>query len=738
MSGSRFLACAAAFFAMAALSPAKPTVFIIGDSTVRNSTAGQMGWGDPLVARFDPAKTTVVNRAIGGRSSRTFLTEGRWDAVMAHFKTGDHLLIQFGHNDGGPLNDDRCRASLRGTGEETEDIIRKTDGKPETVRSFGWYLRNYIRGAKSKGVSPILVTPIPRNIWKDGRITRSRDGHVDWVKKVAEEEGVPCIDLHTILCDRYDAIGREETAKNFAGADHTHTAAAGAEFHADAVAAALRTLEGSDLGKLLLPDDLWLPAVFGDHMVLQRDVPLPVWGRAAAGAKVRVRFASHDREVVAESDGRWSCTLPAQPAGGPHELVVSSGKAVRAFRDVLLGEVWFCSGQSNMDFTLASTPKRSFSGVVDWQNEVAAADHPRIRMFTAEWTMREFPQRDVEGSWKVCTPANAPDFSAVAYYFARDLQETLGVPVGLVTSAFGASTIEAWIREEKLRSVPAFEPLLKAFANKRTAFRDDPKAFETHGLALAKWNGTGRAPKNPDPVQDQHNPYVLHNGMVAPIAPYAIRGALWYQGESNLGTRDIYQDLQKALIEDWRALWNQPELPFYFVQLAAYKAPPKDPAGGGQIAEMREAQAKSLAIPHTGMAVTIDIGDEKDIHPRNKRDVGKRLARLARVGTYRQPGVPCGPLFREASIEGGAIRISFDHTEGGLVSKSGEPRGFSIAGADKRFVNAVAHIEGATVKISSPEVPSPAFVRYAWADNPAAANLCNTEGLPAAPFRTDP
>lgn len=738
MPGYRFFASVAAFFAAVAVCLAKPTVFIIGDSTVRNSTPGQMGWGDPLVARFDPAKSQVVNRAIGGRSSRTFLTEGRWDAVMAHLKPGDCLLIQFGHNDGGPLNDDRCRASLRGTGEETEDLIRKTDGKPETVRSFGWYLRNYIRGAKSKGVLPILVTPIPRNLWKDGRITRSVHSHVAWAKTVAAEEGVPCIDFHTMLCDRYEAIGEKATAGYFAGSDHTHTSAAGAEFHADVMASALRSLEGSEVGKWLLPADLWLPSVFGDHMVLQRDVEVPVWGRATPGATVRIRFAGHDQKVVAEADGRWACKLPAQPAGGPHELIVSSGDAERAFHDVLMGEVWFCSGQSNMDFTLASTPKRSFSGVVDWQKEVAAADHPRIRMFTSEWTMRDLPQRDVEGAWKVCTPAHAPDFSAVAYYFARDLQEKLGVPVGLVTSAFGASTIEAWIREEKLRSDPTFEPLLKAFSDKRTAFRDDPKVFETYGVSLSKWNGSGRAPRHPDPAQDQHNPFVLHNGMVAPIAPYAIRGALWYQGESNLNTRQIYPELQKALIEDWRALWNQTELPFYFVQLAAYKAPPKDPAGGGQIAEMREAQAKSLAIPHTGMAVTIDIGDEKDIHPRNKLDVGKRLARLALVGTYHQPGVSCGPMFRDASAENGALRISLDSIGGGLVSRSGDLAGFSIAGPDKRFFHAVARIEGNTVSVSSPDVPAPAFVRYAWADHPSTANLCNAEDLPAAPFRTDP
>jgi sialate O-acetylesterase len=423
-------------------------------------------------------------------------------------------------------------------------------------------------------------------------------------------------------------------------------------------------------------------------------------------------------------------------AGGPFTLEVSAPGASRTFSDVLSGEVWLCSGQSNMDFTLASTAKRSFSGVTDWQKEVAAANHPKLRMFTAEWTLREFPQPEVAGKWAVCTPETAGDFSAVAYYFGRGIQQNLDVPVGLVTCAFGASTIEAWISEDRLRAHPQLDGLLKEFGKKRLAYRENPKAFEDYGKALAKWK-SGRLPRNPDPVQDQHNPFVLHNGMIAPVAPYAIRGALWYQGESNLNTRKLYPELQQALIDDWRALWKNPELPFYFVQLAAYKAPPKDPAGGGQIAEMREAQAKSLAIPHTGMAVTIDIGDEKDIHPRNKLDVGKRLARLALTGTYRKPGVPAGPLFRDASVQGARIRVHFDHIDGGLVAKNGAPRGFAIAGADRKFVAADAVIDGASVMVSSPSVAEPAFVRYAWADNPVDANLFNADGLPASPFRTD-
>jgi sialate O-acetylesterase len=731
------LRIALASLAVSASLWAKPVLYIIGDSTVRNSTGGQMGWGDPLVARFDPAKIDVVNRAIGGRSSRTFLTEGRWDAVMANLKPGDFVLMQFGHNDGGKLNDERCRASIKGTGETTENIIRQTDGRPETVHTYGWYLTKYIRDAKSKGAFPIIVSPIPRNSWKDGKIGRSDKDYGLWAKQTAGQERIPFIDFNSILADRYEALGEEKTAELFAGTDHTHTNPKGAEFNAAVMTDAIRSLNDCHLATCLLPGDLWLPSVFSDHMVLQRGMPVPVWGTARPSAGVSVKLGETSVSTKADETGCWRIDLPALTAGGPFTLQVISDGAGRRFSDVLIGEVWLCSGQSNMDFTLASTAKRSFSGVTDWKKEVAAANHPRLRMFTAEWTMREFPQHEVAGKWAVCTPETAGDFSAVAYYYGLALQKNLDVPVGLVTCAFGASTIEAWIRPEALESHPQFGSLLKDFDKKRIAYRDDPKAFENYGEQLAKEKG-GRAPKHPDPVQDQHKPSVLHNGMIAPIIPYALRGAIWYQGESNLNTRSLYPDLQKTLIEDWRGLWKNPEMPFYFVQLAAYRAPSKEPAAGGQIAEMREAQATSLAIPHTGMAVTIDIGDEKDVHPRNKLDVGKRLARLALTGTYGKPGVPCGPLFRDASLEAGRIRLHFDHINGGLITKDGALRHISIAGSDRKFVAADAVVGGDSVIVSNPSIAQPAYVRYAWADNPEGANLYNADGLPAAPFRTDP
>ena len=726
-----------AVWAAAGSCRAKPVLYIIGDSTVRNGTGGQMGWGDPLVNEFDPAKITVINRAVGGRSSRTFLSEGRWDAVMAHLKPGDFVLMQFGHNDGGKLNDERCRASLKGNGEDSEKIIRSTDQQPETVQSFGWYLRKFMTEAKAKGATPIMVSLIPRNLWKDGKIGRSDDNFGGWAKQAAAQEHALFIDFNNLLADRYDSLGQEKTAGLFAGTDHTHTGPPGAAFNAKAMAAAIRELKGCYLAKGLFAADLWLPSVFSDHMVLQRDLPLPVWGTATPGAEVKASLAGKSATATADVNGRWKIDFPKMDAGGPFQLEVSAGAAKRSYTDVLVGEVWLCSGQSNMDFTLAKTEKRSFAGAADWQKEVAAANHPQLRMFTAEWAMNEFPQRDVPGTWAVCSPQTAGDFSAVAYYFGREIQEDLKVPVGLVTCAYGASTIESWIREQTLAAHPQFKELLQAFGKKNLAYRDNPKLFLDYGTALANPKG-GKAPKNPDPFQDQHNPFVLHNGMLAPIVPYAIRGAIWYQGESNLNAPDLYADLQQTLIGDWRAQWGNPELPFYFVQLAAYKAPAKEPAGGGQIAVIREAQAKALAIPRTGMAVTLDIGDEKSVHPTDKLDVGERLARLALAGTYGKPGEASGPLFRESSVQNGRIRVSFDHIGGGLVAKDGALRQFAIAGADRKFVWADAVVEGGGVLVASPSIAAPAYVRYAWADNPAGANLYNSEGLPAAPFRTDP
>lgn len=714
---------------------AKPTLFIIGDSTVRNQTSGQQGWGDPLVARFDPAKIDVINRAIGGRSSRTFLTEGRWDAVMANLKKGDFVLMQFGHNDGGKLNDDRCRASIKGIGEDTEDIVRKTDGEDETVHSYGWYLRRYITDVQSKGATAMVASPIPRNIWKDGKIARSSGSYCDWAKSSAEAYGADFIPFHHLLADRYDDLGVEETSLLFAGTDHTHTTPAGAEFNAAVMAKSLRATSIADN---LLADDLWIPRIFADHMVLQRDTENPIWGTTAPNTEVVASISDRSVRTTSDEHGNFRMMLPALPVGGPHTLEIQAPVS-RVYEDVLVGEVWLCSGQSNMDFTVAETEKRYFAGTTNWQDEVARAKHPTIRMFTAEWTMREDPQREIEGEWRACSPATVGDFSAVAYFFARRLKNELDVPVGLITSAYGASTAEAWISKDALTERPSLKPLRDAFWKKFINYRNDPEPFKQYGEMMTKWNAAdrkGKAPRHPDPMRDQHNPSVLYNGMIAPFIPYGIRGAIWYQGESNVGSRALYPALQRTLIDDWRNRWGLGDFPFYFVQLAAHKTSSEVPANSS-LASMREAQASSLTIANTGMVVTTDIGDEKDVHPRNKQDVGTRLALLALAETYGRGNVPSGPVFKSANIAKGTIRIEFEHAKG-LRSNDGPLKHFAIAGRDKKFVWADATIDGEGVLVSSPDVPSPAFVRYAWGDNPATANLYNSADLPAAPFRTDP
>jgi sialate O-acetylesterase len=726
---------------------AKPTLYIIGDSTVRNSTPNQMGWGDPLVSQFDPAKIDVINRAIGGRSSRTFLNEGRWDAVMAHLKPGDYLLMQFGHNDNGDPNDEKCRASLKGIGEETQDIVRRTDQQPETVHTYGWYLRKYITEAKSKGATPIVVSLIPRNIWKDGKIARNNGDYGLWAKQVAEATQAGFIDFNNLLADQYESLGQEATAALFDGTDHTHTCAKGAASNAVTMAKAIRENKATDLGSYLLPADLWIPRIFSDHMVLQRNQANPIWGTTQPGTEVQIVFAKQSLKATADASGNWRATLPALPAGGPFELTVKAGKAERKYQDILIGEVWLCSGQSNMDFSLAKTELRSFSGAADWQNEVKGAKNPQLRMITVGWNTREYPQPEIEGEWKTCTPENAQDFSAAAYYFGRQLQETLKVPVGLVTSAFGASTAEAWISKDKLTANPDFKSLQDALGKTALNFRDHPEIFKTYGEQLAKWNtdvqdakskGTKqpKGPKNPDPFMDQHSPSVLFNGMIHPILPYGIKGAIWYQGESNLPSRQIYAKLQQALVEDWRARWNEGDFPFYCVQLAGYHAPTAEP-GDSQIATIREQQAAIQSLPNAGTVTAMDIGDEKDIHPRNKKDVGLRLAWLALEQTYQQPLGKLSPQLKDSQIDGAKISLTFSHAEKGLTAKGGELKHFAIAGDDRKFVWADAVIQGDKVIVSSPGIAQPKYVRYAWADNPAAANLYSKEGLPALPFRTD-
>ena len=630
-----------------------------------------------------------------------------------------------------------------------------------------------------------------------------------------------------------------------------------------------------------------LPSIISDNMVLQQGLKVRIWGNANAGEPVTVTLDKKSSNTVADAQGRWHVWIGPLKAGGPFELTVKGANLI-AIKNVLIGEVWVCSGQSNMEWPLVNT--------VGGAEAVAQANHPEMRLFTVTHHTSASPLTDLQGRWVVTTPDEAAHFSAVGYFFGRELQQRLKVPVGLIDSSWGGTPAEAWTSHEALSSIPELKPILERYESSLNAL---PQTKETYARALAQWeeknlyidagnkgealgyadpaasttdwsrmdlpqqietagllidgaiwfrkavdlpeswagkdlvlnltpvddhdvtyfNGskigsTGREtpnsymvprrylvpgsqvhagrnvvavrvfdsageggfsrggamsigpagateaeviplrgswdykvelalePKRPDwgsrpeavGVSNQNNPSVLYNAMLAPLVPFAIRGAIWYQGESNAGRAYQYRTLFPVMIRNWRRAWGH-EFPFYFVQLANWRAGKAEP-GESDWAELREAQAMTLREPQTGMAVTIDIGDENDLHPRNKLDVGRRLAAWALAGTYGQNVIPSGPLFDRYTIEGNKVRIRFKHGIGLKTIDGGPIKGFAIAGEDRSFVWADAQIEGDSVIVSSPTILKPVAVRYGWADNPGA-NLYNKTGLPASPFRTD-
>jgi sialate O-acetylesterase len=333
-----------------------------------------------------------------------------------------------------------------------------------------------------------------------------------------------------------------------------------------------------------------------------------------------------------------------------------------------------------------------------------------------------------------------PAFSAVGYFFARELNQNLKLPVGIINSSYGASTAQCWIGDGALRSDPRFKPIMDDFDAECAKWDAAHSGGATTQPALPQTEATTRPARgrgaSKGPRENQHNPSLLWNAQLKPLEPYAIRGAIWYQGESVVGGTELYLPLMQTLISSWRKEWNQGDFPFLFVQLAAYKAPATQPAPGGGIAKTREAQLQTLGVPDTAMAVTIDIGDAKNVHPKDKQDVGKRLGLAARATVYGEKVEFSGPIYDSMTVEGNAIRLKFTHTQGGLSAKGEKLTGFAIAGGDKKFVRADAKVDGDAVIVSSPGVAEPSAVRYGWADNPPV-NLFNGEGLPASPFRTD-
>lgn len=616
-----------------------------------------------------------------------------------------------------------------------------------------------------------------------------------------------------------------------------------------------------------------LPRIFGDHMVLQRDHTINVWGWAASKEKIQVQMNNQKKTATADKDGNWKVVLDAQKAGGPYQLVVK-GKSTITLKDIWLGDVWVCSGQSNMEWIVNNSNNAA--------KEIQQANYPQIRHFKVPNTISAVPEKDVTGGeWKVCSPETVGDFTAVGYFFAREINKDLNIPIGLINTSWGGTHSETWTSREAFEGSAEFKSMIAgmpklnldsiskvnlAKANKRieslqgpletnantiaqwkeVSFDDTawpkmniPGLWEQQALGdldgvvwfrktitltaaqaskestlelgmiddsddtfvngkkvgetKSKWNekrvysipagilkegknviavkvedtgGGGGIHGEPEQVKLNVNggvialagqwsyhieslsanagvgpnsyPTLLYNAMVKPLIPFTIKGALWYQGEANAGRAYQYRTAFPLMITDWRKQWGQGDFPFYFVQLASFNANNGNSAVGSDWAELREAQTMTLSLPNTGMAVTTDIGEAFDIHPRNKQDVGKRLAAVALHNTYGKNVEDRGPVYQSMKIEGNKAIITFTHANGlNTKDRYGYIKGFEIAGADQKFYYAQAFIEGDHVIVSSDAVKQPVAVRFGWADDAADDNLFNKEAFPAEPFRTD-
>ena len=496
-------------------------------------------------------------------------------------------------------------------------------------------------------------------------------------------------------------------------------------------------------------------ALFGDHMILQRDRPIVVWGWGTPSENVRVSIAEQTTETQVAQDGRWTCTFkPMAASANPTEMKIQATNEI-LLKDILVGDVWLCSGQSNMEWGL---------GGCDAPEDIQSAKFPLIRHFGVEANFASSPQPNVKGRWNVCKPETAPGFTAVGFYFARRVQQETGIPIGLLRSSVGGTNIECWMSQETLMNTPALQPYAKMMRESLAQYQNDLREVVPKVELWTKQSrdaiSTGAQVPMPPAIPEfpfgekmfRPRCVTLHNGMIHPLKSFALKGVLWYQGENNAGNpADGLQYIEKkrAMINDWRQWFGDPDLPFYFVQLAAWQKTANDPGLADGWAFFRDAQRQCLSLPHTGMAVAIDVGDADDIHPKNKYDVGERLARWALANEYSKPIEVSGPLFRSLKIDGNKATIDFDHVGSGLVAGSKTGRNpvefsestplkrFAIAGQDRKWYWAEAKIEGNRVVCSHPSVPEPIAIRYAFSMNPQGANLYNRDGLPASLFRTD-
>ena len=474
-----------------------------------------------------------------------------------------------------------------------------------------------------------------------------------------------------------------------------------------------------------------LPGILSSHMLLQRDMPIHIWGWSVPGEKVSVALRENRRETASDSSGKWSVYLAPESAGGPYQIVITGANRI-VLDDILIGDVWFASGQSNMEM-----PLKGFDGgpVKGSAAEIARAMQPRIRLLQIPRKTADYPLYDSDTSWRRCTPETAANFSAAAYFFGRDLAARENVPIGLIDATWGGTVAEAWMSLESIGANAGLMPVFASRARMMSSQAETEAIAEREKREDLAARQAGRAPaKHPwRPDEGSWAPGALFNGMVAPATEFAIKGVIWYQGESNSrpGFAPMYASLFPALIADWRAQWHEGNFPFLFVQIANYKSNASD-----AWPVVREAQRRALAVANTAMAVTIDIGDPNNVHPADKQTVGARLALAARALAYGENVEYSGPLFRQATPEGEGIRIWFDHTAGGLIAKGGALQGFEIAGDDGRFVNGAAEVDGMTVVVRNAGVTAPKYVRYGWANAPVV-NLFNSAELPASPFTSE-
>ncbi len=478
--------------------------------------------------------------------------------------------------------------------------------------------------------------------------------------------------------------------------------------------------------------DLRVPAIFSPNSVLQQGRPIPVWGWSDDGEEISVEFRGKSVRTKT-AGGRWRVNLPAQRPGEASTLTIRGGRESITLTNILVGEVWVCSGQSNMEWPLARS--ENAQGTID------AARHDEIRLFTVPKLRSELPVDDVRASWQVCRPETVPNFSAVAYYFGLALAKARGVPVGLIHTSWGGSPAEVWIRESVMSSMPEFKSdILDKYPEQKRAFEISLAEWEKE---TAQLRAQGKLPARGRPWSNWR-PAELYNGMIHPIIPYAMAGAIWYQGESNAGRADQYARLFPTMIQNWREDWGQGNFPFLAVQLAPWDKGRQrtldaitEKPGESDWAELREAQLLAThLLPKVGMAVITDLGDKDDIHPIKKREVGERLALAARGVAYKERITYSGPEFKKMSVSRGKAVLSFDHVGKGLETRGGPLRGFQVCGGDRVWHWADASIDGRRVIVSCSAVEEPIAVRYGWSDFPVV-NLYNREGLPATPFRTD-